>query len=186
MTNLFSFLLAINLFALPVAQAKPKTTILRNDDGSVRYMTWFEAMGIEYASGKNGPDICQASGKGRLPTVREMATLAMFQGAKGILEMKQIDPAKEEAGEYFMQGYFLKSAIDPDGKVDQFYYAFRGYKPLPQEDPNNPVGSYFVVSSRDMVHRHNTFYFDPYSGSMEQVAHNLIHEPGLAVLCIER
>ncbi|MEZ0391246.1 MAG: hypothetical protein ACAH59_03460, partial [Pseudobdellovibrionaceae bacterium] len=99
------FLLSMSIFSFLTSQAKAGA-ILRNADGSVRYMTWFEASGVNPDTAKKeNPDACEAAGKGHLPTVRELAKLAWSRGAKGILEMNHVDPDKEAA--FFSAGWRL-------------------------------------------------------------------------------
>jgi hypothetical protein len=84
--------------------------ILRSDDGSIRYIDRDAAM--------------TACPQGtHLPTIRELAELSKANGAKGILELNQLDPKKKLPAGY----YGVHGAINPDGKKDSFYYNPSGY-----------------------------------------------------------
>jgi hypothetical protein len=177
--SFFLILLTVSAFSFSFSPASAGS-ILRNADGSVRRMNWFEATGVNPDTAKKeNPDACKKAGKGRLTTARELAMLAKSRGAKGILEMSQVDPEREAAGDYFMQGYFLKSTINPDGKRDQFYYSAKGYTPPADKDEQ----LIFAVSSIDTTYYWNTFFFDGYAGYMEQEDEWNYSYSGLAVRC---
>lgn len=93
--------------------------ILRNDDGTIRYMNLDEAL--------------QSCPRGtHLPTVRELARDAQSRGAKGILETSQVNPNQ-------VSPFVIKvSAVDPNGRLDEFYYDYRGYqRPMGDLGNNN-------------------------------------------------
>ncbi|MEZ0390640.1 MAG: hypothetical protein ACAH59_00390, partial [Pseudobdellovibrionaceae bacterium] len=83
------------------------------------------------------------------------------------------------AGDYFMEGYFLKSTVNPNGKKDEFYYSARGYE-APADKAEHPI---FATSSIDTALYWNTFFFKGYSGYFLQADQSYIHFPGVAVRC---
>lgn len=82
--------------------------ILRNADGSIRYFGPFESR-----------NACPAGT--HLPTTRELAQELQARGAKGILELNQANP------NMVPDGYYKVSAINPDGRQDEFYFSPIGY-----------------------------------------------------------
>lgn len=83
--------------------------ILRGASGYAKLMFYDEAV--------------KACPKGtHLPTVRELAKEMEAYGAKGILELKQVDPNKVPFE------YYKVSAVNRDGRRDVFYYNRVDYK----------------------------------------------------------
>lgn len=92
--------------------------ILRNDDGRILHMNHRWAM--------------KACPQGtHLPTIRELTELSQASGAKGILEKSQVDPLR------IPMGYRKVSAVNPDGKWDEFFFNEDGYEPSSEEIGNN-------------------------------------------------
>lgn len=85
--------------------------IVRNTDGSIRYMNQYDA--VQY---------CANQGM-HLPSARELAQLSMNLGAKGILEMHDIKNG------HVPEGYHHVKAKNADGKDDSFYFNDVGYQP---------------------------------------------------------
>jgi hypothetical protein len=57
----------------------------------------------------------------RLPTIRELAKMSQAMGARGILETNEVKEGEVPAG------FYLVSAIDPNGQKDTFYFNYFGY-----------------------------------------------------------
>ncbi len=96
--------------------------IVRNTDGSIRYMNQSDA--INY---------CTSQGQ-HLPSAREFAQLAQSLGAAGISET-----AKD--------GYYQDvSAKNADGKADSFYFSNAGYKRPAEDSGDNGFWSSSVSS----------------------------------------
>lgn len=115
------FLISICFFG--TARAEISEEVLRDANGNIRYMTQFEASGVNPNTGiKEKPDACEAAGKGHLPTAREFMEYSQTRGAKGILEANQVDPYKVPAGYNFI------SVINPNGQKDEFYFNSTGYQ----------------------------------------------------------
>lgn len=103
------------------AEAPPFGTALREADHSAKLMTQYQAMGFDDSGNilPEGP----ACPEGRhLPTVREFAQYTQSLGAKGILDLSQVDP------KHVPLGYKLIRVMNPDKKTDEFYYSAAGYK----------------------------------------------------------
>jgi uncharacterized protein (TIGR02145 family) len=109
--------------------------IARNADGSVRYMNQFDA--VSY---------CASQGM-HLPRIRELAQLAVSLGAAGISETPK-------------DGYNLMTAKNADGKVDNFYFNYAGYK-RPQGDLGN---NWFWSSSDYSDDPYFSYVFDGSNG----------------------
>ncbi len=62
-----------------------------------------------------------ADQKMHLPTIRELAQMSQAMGAKGILETSEVKEGEVPAG------FYLVSAINPNGKKDEFYFNYSGY-----------------------------------------------------------
>jgi hypothetical protein len=156
MLNTKCLLLTVNILVLGAASAQADDQILRRANGSILFMTQYEASGVDPVTKiKVRPDACEAAGKGRLPTIRELAQEAQTLGAKGVLEVNQVDPNNVPAG------YYLVSAINPDRQKDEFYFNHDGY-----QRPSGDLGAHlFWLAS---VHPHISalgFYFSgPYGG----------------------
>jgi hypothetical protein len=108
------------IFIAQAIQADPAPQfgdIVRNTDGSVRYMSLDGA--IRY---------CANQGM-HLPSARELAQLSASMGAAGISET-----AKD--------GYYLVSTHNADGKTDNFYFNSTGYK-----RPAGDLGNHWFWSS---------------------------------------
>jgi hypothetical protein len=125
-------LLAAGVFAastIAYADKLDANGIIRNDDGSIHYMQQPTAMSA-----------CPQDT--HLPTIRELANISQANGAKGILEIDQVDPNKVPAG------YGRVSGTNPDGRDDRFYFSAEGYK-----DPNydQDIPRYWFWSSSHMV-----------------------------------
>ncbi len=93
----------------PADIAASLTEIARNEDGSVRRMTQYDA-----------DRYCRHQGQ-RLPTVRELALYAQSLGAQGISE-------KQKDGYYFVRG------MDSLGNPDNFYFSDKGFQSNSEED----------------------------------------------------
>lgn len=102
-------IVAAMALGLGVNSANAADLIVRYPDGSPIQASWSVAM-----------QACPAGM--RLPTARELAKWAASRGAKGILEVNQVDPRATPAG------YQLISVVDPDGKNDSFFYSYEGYE----------------------------------------------------------
>ncbi len=93
--------------------------------------------GAEIKTYRAAQNFCTALGT-RLPTIREFADYAAYNGAKGILEAKypalkggKSDPSRVELERMRLGGY---EPVVTDGRCDssvciQFYYNPQGYKP---------------------------------------------------------
>lgn len=128
------------------AQAKADSEVLRDGSGNVLYLSQIEASGISTLTGKKErPDACEVAGKGHLPTLRELAEDAQKKGAKGILEVSQVDPNEVPSG------YSKISAYNSDGQIDEFYFNRSGYK-----RPHGEIGDYTFWSSSALT---NTFAY---------------------------
>lgn len=130
--------------------------ILRNDDGSIFYTThrWAEKA-------------CPTGT--HLPSIRELAELSQKSGSKGILERNQVDPIRVPAG------YHKISAINSDGKWDEFYFSNDGYEP-----PAGDLGSNWFWSSS------SSFYGAAYCYALRDTGEPywVRHESRNAVRCI--
>jgi hypothetical protein len=97
--------------------------VLKNADGSVRIMNQYDALRA-----------CPVGS--HLPTIRELAMESHTLGAGGILE---IDPALPNQAPV---GYVKIAALNADGKTDQFYFSWDGYR-----TPDGDLGDGWVWSS---------------------------------------
>ena len=143
--TVFQIKLGLCLFALlfsaysPIALGAPgKTSLISNE--KVRYLTHYEAA-----------ESCPAGT--RLPTIRELAEEAEKRGAKGILELNQVDPKAVQ------KGYRKVSVINMNGKKDEFYFNHHGYKkPKRELDKNNFWSSSINSEFSDGVYVFNGEY----------------------------
>jgi hypothetical protein len=87
------FLLTTFICILGTTQANASGDILRNTDGSIQCFNQFDASGSDIKGNKVYPDACEAAGKGHLATIRNLAEDGQATGAKGILEISQVNPA---------------------------------------------------------------------------------------------
>lgn len=86
--------------------------ILRTDDGKAAY-GWYA-------------DARKACPRGtHLPTVREFAKWAQSRGAKGVLEVHAV------SGTRAPDTYMKISAVNPNGKHDEFYFSSEGFRRAP-------------------------------------------------------
>lgn len=108
--------------------------IARYADGRVRHMNQFDAMSY-----------CASRGM-HLPSARELAQLAASRGAAGISETAK-------------NGYYPVSAINADGKVDDFYVSYAGYN-----SPSGDLGNNWFWSS-------SVFSFSPYEAYVFNGSH---------------
>ena len=130
-----------SIFILGAARAKASGEILKDSFGIVRSMTHYQASGLAPETGiKERPDVCDVAGEGHLPTIRELAKESIAMGAKGILEMSQVNPDKVPAG------YYKVSAINPDGQKDEFYFNDKGFKSPKGDFGNNSFWSSSIAS----------------------------------------
>lgn len=123
MWNSKYFLITITTLALGAASAQAAGEILRDADGSIRYMNQHDAM-----------KACPAGT--HLPTIRELAKESQARGAIGILEVNQGN------SDGVPTGYYKISAINPNGQKDEFYFNCEGYK-----RPNGDLGNNWFWSS---------------------------------------
>lgn len=107
----------------PNKTAKISGAVLRNADGSIRFMNQLMAM-----------KACPAGT--HLPTTRELAEESQARGAKGILELSQVPDFRPPPG------YEKISAINPDATKDEFYFSPEGYK-----RPSGESEQYWLWSS---------------------------------------
>ena len=160
------------IFFLGNVQANAAIEILRDDSGNIRRMNQYEASGVNPQTGKKEtPDVCEAAGKGHLPTARELAKISQARGAKGILEPNQVKPSK------LSTGFGRISAIDPNGQLDEFYFSDVGYQ-RPQQEYLTALFWSSSINSRssDEVYALNGAYGNVYVEF--RVRYNL------AVLCV--
>jgi len=143
---------------LGTASAHAGGVILHNADGNIRYMNQYEAM-----------KACPVGT--HLPTIRELAEESQSRGARGILEVIQVNPDIVPAG------YYKISAINPNGQKDEFYFNYEGYK-----DPTGDLGNnWFWSSSVNPYYSHVAFDL---FGGYGYVYDNLRYYSDHAVLCI--
>lgn len=102
--------------------------ILRDANGAVLGFTLFEAR-----------NACPSGT--RMPTLREFAHYGQAKGAKGILEVNQVDPRKPPAGYNSFDFYNVE-----DGSNDAFYYNAEGF----QRRPDDEYGNLYFWSSSSM------------------------------------
>lgn len=168
-----NLLLLVGLLILSTAQAKADGT-LKNPRGTIIYMTQYEASGVWVETGKKvRPDACRrhTAGRYRLPTIRELAKKSQAGGAKGILEVNQVNP------DAVPKGYFKVSAINPDGQKDEFYFNSEGY-----EGPGEFGYNSYWSSSVTSYNSDHAYQLDGLDG---YVFHKSRSVP-LAVHCIKR
>ncbi len=97
--------------------------ICRDANRSIIHMRHYEASGTQPSTGEKVTlDACEAAGKGHLPTIREFAMESQAKGAKGILEISQVDP------NHIPAGYDKITSINANDKEDEFYFNHDGYK----------------------------------------------------------
>jgi uncharacterized protein (TIGR02145 family) len=138
--------------------------ILRYDYGPIRRMSQFYAM-LACPHGTH------------LPTIRELAVLSQASGAKGILEVSQVDPNAVPAG------YRKVSAINPNGQKDEFYFNHEGYKRPSGDLANNMFWSSSVVA--DDRYSDNSYYGYFFYGGEGWVSYYVNLSSGnLAVRCV--
>lgn len=125
------FLISTNILS---NSAHADTIILRNADGSVREMTQREAR-----------TACPATT--HLPTIRELAQESQARGARGILEVNQVNPDNVPSG------YDALDSINPNGRADVFYYNSLGYQP-----PNDDSGKYNFWTSSEVPGMGGIYY----------------------------
>lgn len=162
-----SLILSVLLGAL---QAQATSEILRSADGSLRRMNFWDASGVNFRTAKKDkPDACEAAGKGRLPTIRELAQESQLNGAMGILEPDQASPGSR---------YYKISATDPSGKNDEFYFFEGGYV-----RPSSDFGSseYFWSSSIISSYYGKAYALNGFSGGIASFG---LTDRGVAVLCL--
>lgn len=127
---------------------------IRNTDGSVKKQL------NHYQTTKQ----CKALGR-RLPTAREFAVEATKYGAE-ILEFDEVYPGDTPSG------FKLISALNPDGKLDKFYYSMTYYKSpiythtlsmwsssVSPEDPNSAY-EFYAAGSISIAAKDITTRFD--------------------------
>lgn len=108
--------------AFTASKSSANGELLKDTYGNILFFSQDEASGLSGFTGKKEiTDVCQTRGKGHLPTIRELAEEAQSRGAKGILELSQVNPDQVPTG------YYKISAINPDGNKDEFYYNPEGY-----------------------------------------------------------
>jgi hypothetical protein len=94
----------------------------------------------------------------RLPTIRELAFEAQAHGAKGILEVSQVNPNEVP------HGYYKISAINSRSRQqkDEFYFSHEGYK-RPEGDGGN---NWFWSSSVNPKVTDSAHYISGFSGEI--------------------
>lgn len=95
--------------------------VLRNDDGSIRYVPFEEVRGRSHDGSGAGPDICEREFPGwnlYLPTIRDLAMIAQAAGAKGVLEWPR---------NTLHWSYRLVKAINRGRGFEKFYFSSQGY-----------------------------------------------------------
>lgn len=98
--------------------------------------------GDVYTNQDGASKYCSELGK-RLPTIRELAGIRALEGAKGILEMDQVDSNN------IPLGYDPIWVVNADGSKDSFYFSDEGFA-HPRNDRfwssskriDNPYGDY--------------------------------------------
>ena len=122
-------------------QAPTFLDIVKDADGSVKYMNQYDA--VQY---------CAAQGA-HLPSARELARLSMSLGAKGISEVTAPKPDIS---------YYKISAKNADGSLDEFYFSYVGYQRPTSELGNN----WFWSSSVGSVNSDFGFLLSGYGGDV--------------------
>lgn len=122
--NLRIVFLVASFFASGFANAFAKDGILRFVEGDVMYMSHDRAV-----------EACPKDS--HLPSIRELAVASQDRGAKGILELNQVT-----SGDTPPSGYFMVSVINPDRKLDAFYFNPEGYR-----RPDGEFGNLLLWSS---------------------------------------
>lgn len=152
-----SNLTVLTILLFGAVSARAFGEILRNADGSLMYVTHFNAM-----------KACPAGT--RLPTAREFASESQARGAKGILEENQVDPNN------IPRGYDKVVAFD--GPVaDIFYFNHEGYK-----RPDGDLGSLWFIASSQYYYSFNHYIFSGRTGIVDGY-YSPHYSPGY-VLCI--
>jgi hypothetical protein len=138
MLNRLLLVLLVNLVSFASFAKLEFTDIVRNTDGSIRYMNQSDA--INY---------CASQGL-HLPSIRELAQLSQSMGAAGISQT-----AKD--------GYYHVNAKNADGKADSFYFRYAGYN-----RPAGDLGDiWFWSSSVDLYDPDFGFILYGYDGAIE-------------------
>ncbi len=158
------FLIVSALVVSGVAQAGQAPQfgdIVRNSDGSILYMSQFDAV-----------DYCANQGM-HLPSARELAQLSQSLGARGIKEDYEFPgPAA-----YYNPGYIPVNGKNSDGKIDSFYFDFHGY--------NRPAGdlgnNWFWSSSVNRYYIGDAFILDGRDGDVFRFPQSVSH---VAVRCV--
>ena len=158
--------------------------ILYNPDDSVMVMNLEEATGISRDTfKKEKPDACEARGKGRLGTIRELLLRAQAEyGATGIKEMYY--PGDPFTSQYpIPDGYEGIYAVNPDGKKDGFYYSKDGYNKKSSSNPKHPAfdGVSAIWTSSTMGAVAWTSYI--FNGVTGEVTDGVLSEPRAAIAC---
>ena len=95
--------------------------VVRNSDGSVLHMSWYEALVY-----------CSEHGT-RLPTARELANYSHSLGAQGVCKIEK-------------KGYYQIRGTDTKDKSDDFFFSPKGYR-----QPDDELGSLFFWSSSSFL-----------------------------------
>ena len=100
---------------------------------------------------------CKAKGQ-RLPTARELAEAAKEKSAKGILEVTEAASAPHA-------GYYLITAQESNGQIDQFYYSHQGF--VGQSEKSECVWASSVNPEYPLTYGHYEIKFDPSTGRID-------------------
>jgi len=131
MKTIFVILFA---FFTGVSFSQAKTIeVLRDQAGYLFLVDHYTANGINRTTKlKDKPDICEQAGKGRLPTIRELAEFSRSRGAVGILDESQINSdlrGKSNPIEYINsygqeeKVYFYALGFQPDDSLRSYYWS---------------------------------------------------------------
>lgn len=140
MSNLRYFYAIVILTFGGLVYAHADGNILKNPNGSVRYMTHVEAL-----------TACPAGT--HLPTARELAQESQKKGSKGIWETDQ--GAKPV-------GFYKIEALNSDGYYDKFSFSHEGYVSSPSDLESN----FFWSSTVDAERPYNAYYLRGDSGML--------------------
>lgn len=127
MPSLKVFLIVYSVFTLhsvhALSEKLNELNFLVDDNNYVIFMSHYDATGTNEMTGKKEkPDVCAKFG-GRIPTIREWATLFQIsEGVKGIVELKQSKNGKPG------KTYTKVVAVESDGSIDKFYYSAMNFK----------------------------------------------------------
>ena len=116
--------------------------VLRDEQGKVLIMNQADAI-----------KDCSQHGM-HLPSIHELAKIGQDLGAKGILELSQVESGKVP------DGYYKISAVNPDGTKEEFYFNYDGYK-RPEGDLGN---NWFWSSSVNSDYSFSGYYLYGNSG----------------------